>query len=147
MKLNNIIKGSASDAQILASDTILNIVMIKANIPKVARPTCHERPKNIPKPVATAFPPFQLNQTGQMWPIKEDNPTATCQESFNKKYLATKIDKTPLQTSIRKTEIAARLPMCRKTFVAPVDPEPNDRISIPFKILPAKYPLGKDPNK
>ena len=106
--------------------------------PKVASPTCHERPRNIPNPVATALPPFQLSQTGQMWPIKVDRPIATCQESFNRKYLANKIDRTPLNTSSRKTVTAARFPICLNTFVDPVDPEPNKRISIPLAILPAK---------
>ena len=137
-KLINIIKGSANEAVKLASDTILNNNIIKINTPKVASPTCHERPRNIPNPVATALPPLQFSQTGQMWPIKVDRPTATCQESFSRKYFATKIDKTPLKTSIKKTVIAARLPICLNTFVAPVDPEPNERMSIPLAIFPAR---------
>ena len=54
LKLKNIIKGRAIDAVTLDSDTILNNVSIKMKTPKVASPTCHERPRNIPKPVATA---------------------------------------------------------------------------------------------
>ena len=46
--------------------TILDNEIIKIKIPKVASPTCHERPRNIPKPVATALPPLQLSQTGHM---------------------------------------------------------------------------------
>ena len=52
--------------------------------------------------------------------------------------LANKIEIIPLETSIKKTEIAARFPIFLKTLVAPVDPEPIERISIPFIILPAK---------
>ncbi len=130
MKLINIIKGRAKAAQTLASDTILNNVIIRMKIPKVASPTGHEMPRNTPKPVATALPPLQFSQTGQIWPIKVDRPIATCQESFRRKYFANKIDKTPLKTSIRNTVIAARFPICLNTFVAPVDPEPNERISI-----------------
>ena len=63
---------------------------------------------------------------------------ATCHESFRRKYFANKIDRTPLKTSIRNTAIAARFPICLNTFVAPVEPEPNERISTPFVILPAK---------
>ena len=54
------------------------------------------------------------------------------------KYFANKIDRTPLKTSSRKTVIAARFPICLNTFVAPVDPEPNERISIPLAIFPAR---------
>ena len=78
LKLINIIKGSANAALTLASDTILNNVIIRMKTPKVASPTCHEIPRNIPKPVATALPPLQFSQTGQMCPIKVDRPIATC---------------------------------------------------------------------
>lgn len=118
LKLINIIKGSANAALTLASDTILNNVIIRMKTPKVASPTCHERPRNIPKPVATALPPLQFSQTGQMCPIKVDRPIATCHESFRRKYFANKIDITPLKTSSRNTVIAARLPICLNTFVA-----------------------------
>ena len=138
LKLKNIIKGSAKAEQTLASETILKIVIINKNTPKVASPTCQERPKNTPNPVATALPPFQPSQTGQIWPIKVDRPVATCHESFSRKYFANKIDRTPLKTSIRKTIIAARFPICLNTFVAPVDPDPNKRISTPLAILPAR---------
>lgn len=138
LKLKYIIKGKANAALILASDTILNNDIIIINTPSVPSPTCHESPRNTPSPVATALPPFQLSQTGQMCPIKADRPTATCQESFNRKYLASKIDRIPLETSITNTVIAARFPMCLSTFVAPVDPDPTERISIPLAILPAK---------
>ena len=138
LKLKYIIKGRAIAALILASDTILNNVIMNINIPNVVSPTCHEMPRNTPSPVATALPPFQLSQTGQMWPIKVDRPTATCHESFSSKCFANKIDKTPFKTSNRKTVIAALFPMCLNTFVAPVDPDPNERISTPLAILPAK---------
>ena len=95
LKLRNIIKGRANAALTLASDTILNNVIIMIKIPSVASPTCHERPRNIPNPVATALPPFQLSQTGQMWPIKVDRPIATCHESFKRKYFANKMESYP----------------------------------------------------
>ncbi len=46
--------------------------------------------------------------------------------------------KTGKKSNLRKTVIAARLPICLNTFVAPVDPEPNERISIPLVIFPAR---------
>ncbi len=60
------------------------------------------------------------------------------ESSSSKKFLANKIGRTPFKTSIRNTVIAARFPMCRNTLVAPVEPEPNERISIPLTIFPAK---------
>ena len=66
LKLRNIIKGRANAELTLARDTILNNVIIMIKMPNVASPTCHESPRNIPNPVATALPPFQLSQIGQM---------------------------------------------------------------------------------
>ena len=60
LKLKYIIKGRASAALTLASDTILNNVIITIKIPSVASPTCHEIPRKTPRPVATALPPFQF---------------------------------------------------------------------------------------
>ena len=66
LKLRNIIKGRDNAALTLASDTILDNTITMMKTPKVEIPTCHERPRNIPKPVATALPPLQFSQTGQM---------------------------------------------------------------------------------
>lgn len=131
----------------LAIETILNAEKIKAKIPKDANPTFQDRPRKTPKPVATALPPCQLSQRGQICPAKAANPIDICQYSFNSKFLAINTATIPLLTSIKKTLNAAFLPICLKTLVAPVEPEPTSLMSIPANHFPAKYPLGIDPNK
>ncbi len=61
-----IIIGRLIAAQILDKETILQILKIIRNIPKDPSPTSHEIPRNIPRPVATALPPFPFSQIGQI---------------------------------------------------------------------------------
>ena len=42
-----------------------------------ASPTFQERAKNIPNPVATAFPPLPLSHIGQICPAIADMPAIT----------------------------------------------------------------------
>ena len=60
------IRLATSDTTTLESDTIRKIEITAMNNPKQASPTGQARPRNIPKPVATALPPFQPSHTGQM---------------------------------------------------------------------------------
>ena len=46
-------------------------------MPRDASPTFQERAKNIPNPVATAFPPLPLSQIGQICPDIADIPAIT----------------------------------------------------------------------
>ncbi len=62
----NIRIGRLIAAITLDKDTILLKLKIVMNIPKQAKPTCQASPKSTPNPVATALPPFQPSQTGQM---------------------------------------------------------------------------------
>ena len=43
-------------------------------MPRDASPTFQERAKNIPNPVATAFPPLPLSHIGQICPEIADIP-------------------------------------------------------------------------
>ena len=46
-------------------------------MPRDASPTFQERAKNIPHPVATAFPPLPLSHIGQICPEIADIPAIT----------------------------------------------------------------------
>ena len=46
-------------------------------MPRDASPTFQERAKNIPNPVATAFPPLPLSHIGHIWPEIADMPAKT----------------------------------------------------------------------
>ncbi len=53
--------GSRIAAEILDKDTNLVFANTIKKIPRDANPTFQERAKNIPNPVATAFPPLPLS--------------------------------------------------------------------------------------
>ena len=79
LKLSSIRKGRLIAEIMLDKEMILLKLRIVRNIPKQAVPTCQVRPKSIPRPVATALPPFQPSHMGQMWPAKAVIPAVTCQ--------------------------------------------------------------------
>lgn len=64
-------------AEILDKETILLELSTAMKMPKEARPTCQDIPKNTPRPVATAFPPFQLSHIGHMCPDNAAIPQIT----------------------------------------------------------------------
>ena len=126
-------------------------------IPKQARPTGQARPSSMPSPVATAFPPFQPSHTGQMWPARAARPAATTQPSTPQSgawrpagvssQRASTTARVPLSTSTRNTTRAGPLPTTRSTLVAPVEPEPWVRMSMPASQRPASQPLGIEPSR
>ena len=76
-RYKNINIGKKKEAVILESETNLDKVRTNKNIPKEAKPTCHDRAINIPKPVATAFPPLPFSQIGQICPATAKEPANT----------------------------------------------------------------------
>ena len=94
----------------LDKETILLKLKTNRKIPNAAKPTCHVSPSNIPKPVATAFPPCHLSHIGHIWPDKANKPAATCQVSDEKISFEITTTKRPLPTSIRKTINAGSFP-------------------------------------
>ena len=73
----NIKSGKKIAAEILDKDTILNFARIIKKIPNDENPTFQERAINIPKPVATAFPPFPFNHMGHICPEIAEIPAKT----------------------------------------------------------------------
>ena len=60
-------------------DKETNFVFVRTikKIPRDASPTFQERAKNIPNPVATAFPPLPPSHMGQICPEIADIPAIT----------------------------------------------------------------------
>ena len=58
--------GNDSAAEILAKETILYRLRTNKKTPNDANPTSSDNAKNIPSPVATAFPPLPLSQIGHI---------------------------------------------------------------------------------
>ena len=73
----NIKSGKKIAAEILDKETILDFARIIKKIPSDANPTFQERAINIPKPVATAFPPFPFSHIGHICPKIEAMPAIT----------------------------------------------------------------------
>ena len=69
--------GSKIAAEILDKETNLVFVKTIKKMPRDASPTFQERAKNIPNPVATAFPPLPLSHIGQICPEIADMPAIT----------------------------------------------------------------------
>ena len=112
-----------------------------------ASPTFQERAKNIPNPVATAFPPLPLSHIGQICPEIADIPALTSINPWSLNYWAIFTAIRPFPTSIINTKSAGHLPTFLKTFVAPVDPEPIVLRSIFLRYFPIKKPVGIDPKR
>jgi len=69
--------GKKIAAEILDKETNLVFVRTIKKMPRDASPTFQERAKNIPNPVATAFPPLPLSHIGQICPEIADMPAKT----------------------------------------------------------------------
>ena len=69
--------GSKIAAVMLDKETNLVFVRTIKKIPRDASPTFQERAKNIPNPVATAFPPLPLSHIGHICPEIADIPANT----------------------------------------------------------------------
>ena len=61
----------------LDKETNLEKLKTNKNIPKEANPTFHDKAINMPKPVATAFPPLPFSQIGQICPATAKEPANT----------------------------------------------------------------------
>ena len=135
----SISSGRASAATTLDRDTMRLRLSTAKKMPKQASPTGQVSPSNMPRPVATALPPFQPSHTGQMWPASAARPASTTPTpKGSSRVLASSTAAAPLSTSTRNTARAGPLPTTRSTLVAPVEPEPSRRMSRPASQRPAR---------
>ena len=101
--------GREIEATMLDSETILLMLSMARNLPSADRPTGQDKPRNNPRPVATAFPPLHFNQIGQICPANAAMPAATCHPSCKRSPLVRRTGAIPLDTSIRKTARALNI--------------------------------------
>ena len=64
-------------AEILDRDTNFDFARTIKKIPSEANPTFQESAKNIPNPVATAFPPLPFSHMGHICPVMAEMPAKT----------------------------------------------------------------------
>ena len=113
----------------------------QVNINKIASGS--DKANNIPKYVATPFPPLNFSQTGKMWP-KKTNKADSCVNS-GKNFRVKIIGIYPLRTSNNNVVKAKYLFPVLRTFVAPMFPEPTFLISWLEKSLVMMSPKGTEP--
>jgi hypothetical protein len=110
-------------------------------------------PSKTPKVVATPLPPLKFRNIVQLWPAIHPNPMMIRSSAGSKRwgdFVSARSPKRitvtrPLRMSRIKTIMPVFLPSRREAFVAPTFPDPNVRISMPFKHLPKIYAVGIDP--
>lgn len=141
--------GRVMPLRIEASETILKAININAQV-KISKPrimfnpgTLEARPSNTPKVVAMPLPPLNFKNIVQLCPQIQDRPKRI-RETVSEiavipivRILPKKKTTTnPFRTSKSNTVIPGPLPKSLRALVAPTLPDPNLRISTPFKIRP-----------
>lgn len=141
--------GKDKAANIEEIETILSVIKITSQIKskitngRIIPGIFAAKATRTPIVVATPLPPLKPKNIVQLWPKMQLNPKIILINSEGRapvlritrsprKNTAAK----PLKISNNKTVIPAFFPSNRKAFVAPTLPEPNLRISAPFKHLP-----------
>ena len=136
---------TVSEENIDDNDEYLNIKDTTTQVKINKKLSCNDRANKIPRYVATPFPPRNLSQIGNMCP-KKTIIHDKCKNSG--KYFSVMITgKYPFNISNKRVRIAKNLFPVRRTFVAPIFPDPIFLISIFPKIFPNIKPKGMEPLK
>ena len=104
-----------------------------------------DKANNIPRYVATPFPPLNLSQIGKRCPKNANrddkwiNSGKCCEVIITAKY--------PFETSNKRVVKAKYLFPVLRTFVAPIFPDPIFLISTLLKIFVNISPKGTEPHK
>ncbi len=141
--LNELITRTVNEANIDDSDEYLNIKAV-TNQTKMNRiNNCVDRAPNIPKYVATPFPPLNFSHKGKICPKN----TISAERFVNSgKYLIVIITGIyPLRTSRHNVEKAKILFPVLRTFVVPILPEPIFLMSLLWNIFVNIRPKGIEP--
>ncbi len=132
----------ARETILVIINTINHVIITKPNT--IFMPvTLTAKPNNTPMVVAMPLPPLNLKNIVQLWPEMQQKPKRTravmseipvilAAMILPKKNTATN----PFKISKTNTAIPTGLPSTLNALVAPTLPEPNLRISIPFKTRP-----------
>src|SRR5437879_5701591 len=142
---------AASDA----TDTILVAKSTSAQKPSDVKPDAAPQPISVPPPVAALLAPLKFRKIDLLWPITARIPQMHGSHGISvdgssgtqpprTAWMASVTGSQPFKMSMTKTNAAAGFPALRKTLVAPVEPLPTLRRSMPFSALTAQYPVGME---
>ena len=115
-------------------------------------PAIQFKPKIVPTPDATDFPPEKPRNKDLLCPIITATETATgriCHErrilNLTSRYFERRTGISPFIASRKRTIKNHFVPITLLTFVAPVLPEPVSLISMRLECLTIRYPVGIEP--
>ena len=139
-----------------AARELIDTILLKLNTINHTARTIKKRigndPHRTPAPAAMPFPPLKprkgVNTCPAIAPVPIQRPASLAVRLFCGKRSGKKITGHRLLTkSIIKTRAPIFLPRTRTALVAPTLPLPCNRISMPLKNRPARYAVGKEPDK
>ena len=141
--LINVITKTVKDANIDDNEEYLKTNATTIHVKINNKLNWIDNANKIPKYVATPFPPLNFSHTGKICP---KNTTRQDKLINSGKYFIVMITgKYPFNISKAKVKIASTLFPVRKTFVAPIFPEPIFLTSFPWKVFVKIKPKGTDP--
>src|SRR5258708_21327335 len=144
---------AASDA----IDTIFVTASTSAQKPSDVKPEAALQPMSVRRPVAALLPTLKFKKIDLLWPITARIPQmqgshgisiegSSGTEPPRTAWMASVTGIQPFRMSMTKTNAAAGFPALRNTLVAPVEPLPTLRKSMPFSALTVQYPVGMEPS-
>src|SRR5471032_2585384 len=139
-----------------AIDTIFVAASTSAQKPSDVKPEAALQPMSVPQPVAALLPPLKFKKTDLLCPITARIPQAQGSHGVSidgssgtqpprTASMARVTGIQPFRMSMPKTKAAAVLPALRRTLVAPVEPLPTLRRSMPTSAFTTQYPVGMEP--
>jgi len=139
---NKAVNAEATET-ILARRIIKIQVRILKAITQLIPATLNDRPRRTPRVVATPFPPLKFKKIVQLCPRIQLRAVSMRKRSLEARGRAAMI-RSPIKTTARRpfkissnnTATPGPFPNTLKAFVAPTLPEPNLRMSTPFKTFP-----------
>ena len=142
--INDTIK-TVNDENMDETEEYLNIKETTIHVKINNKLNCKDKANNIPKYVATPFPPLNFSHTGNKCPKKTNNEEKRINSG---KYCFVIIMTTyPFKTSRVRVIAAKYLFPVLKTLVAPIFPDPISLTSFPVKIFVKSKPKGIEPIK
>ena len=136
---------TVNDENMDETEEYLNIKETTTHVKINNKLNCKDNANNIPKYVATPFPPLNFNHTGNKCPKKTNNEATIINSG---KYCFVIIIATyPFKTSRTRVVAAKYLFPVLKTLVAPIFPDPIFLTSFPVKIFVKSKPKGIEPIK
>ena len=136
---------TVNDENMDETEEYLNINETTSHVKINNKLNCKDKANNIPKYVATPFPPLNFSHTGNKCPKKTNNEEKRINSG---KYCFVIIMTTyPFKTSRVRVIAAKYLFPVLKTLVAPIFPDPISLTSFPVKIFVKSKPKGIEPRK